>query len=377
MRVLCIGHSYAVPINRSIENWIASNSEIRVGVVGPNQWPGDLRNLQFEHLGQGSKLNEYHVTTHFSKWVHLFHYDKNQIRKILQEGWDGVHIWEEPYLRASCLLGREIRAAGLPYTFLTDQNIAKRFPWPFNSWEREFVQGSRGWAGCGKQVLEVQRERDYPEENVALLPHCVDTTRFKKPTEGEKNAIREKWGLNGPVIGYVGRFVEEKGIPLILEVLGKIDSKLWGGLVFLGSGPLESSIRKWVKTHGLRDRVRIQLVKHGEMPNVLPGIDILFSASQTRKNWKEQLGRMLIEAMACGIPNVASDSGEIPYTVGSGGIIFPEKSAEAGYSALDKLLKDAKLRNEIGDKALLESRRFSVSRVGQAMRKFWLQAFSG
>lgn len=377
MRVLCIGHSYVVPENRAIEKWIAGHCNIEIGILGPAKWPGDLRKLEFEFTQTKSNYSEFPVETKLPKFIHLFSYNMREIREVLQKGWDGVYVWEEPYVRAALRLGREIRACGLPYTFLTDQNIPKRFPWPFSRWEREFVKGSKGWAGCGMQVLEVQKQRGYPQENVVLLPHCVDTSRFRRASPEAKEKIHAQWGLRGPVIGYVGRFVEEKGIDLILEVLGKIDLALWGGLVFLGSGPMEPIIRKWIKEKGFDGRARVELIKHGDMPDVLPGIDILFSASQTRKNWKEQLGRMLIEAMACGIPNVASDSGEIPNTVGAGGIIFPEHSPMAAQEALERLLRDPGLRESIGNLAIQESRRFSCETLGPQMLAFWKKAFGG
>jgi len=70
-------------------------------------------------------------------------------------------------------------------------------------------------------------------------------------------------------------------------------------------------------------------------------------------NWKEQFGRVLIEAMACGVPVVGSDSGEIPEIVGSddeepGGRTFPEGNAEALAKILTEIYQDPALRHEFG-----------------------------
>ena len=60
-------------------------------------------------------------------------------------------------------------------------------------------------------------------------------------------------------------------------------------------------------------------VAHDDVPEYLNAMDLLCAPSQTTARWREQFGRMLIEAMACGVPVVASRSGEIPYVVGDAG----------------------------------------------------------
>ncbi|MEN1679311.1 MAG: glycosyltransferase family 4 protein, partial [Planctomycetota bacterium] len=60
--------------------------------------------------------------------------------------------------------------------------------------------------------------------------------------------------------------------------------------------------------------------------------------------WKEQFGRMLVEAFACGVPVIGSDSGEIPYVIGDAGIVSPEGKVEPLAAALARLITDAALR---------------------------------
>ena len=79
------------------------------------------------------------------------------------------------------------------------------------------------------------------------------------------------------------------------------------------------------------------------MPAFYQGIDALVIPSLTRPNWKEQFGRVLVEAMACGVPVIGSDSGEIQYVIGDAGMIFPEEQAEVLRAHLARLLSDPDL----------------------------------
>ena len=80
------------------------------------------------------------------------------------------------------------------------------------------------------------------------------------------------------------------------------------------------------------------------MPAYLNAMDLLCAPSQTTGKWREQFGRMLIEAFACGVPVVASDSGEIPHVVGDAGILVPEADDAAWVRTIHGLLADPQRR---------------------------------
>jgi glycosyltransferase involved in cell wall biosynthesis len=86
------------------------------------------------------------------------------------------------------------------------------------------------------------------------------------------------------------------------------------------------------------------------MPEYYHRLDALVLPSRARPHWKEQFGRVLIEAMACGIPVVGSDSGEIPHVIGQAGLLFPEEDVEALTAHLGDLIADQGLRRELANK---------------------------
>ena len=158
-------------------------------------------------------------------------------------------------------------------------------------------------------------------------------------------------------------------------MLETLSPNCWGGMVFLGSGPLEQEINDWAQGHGWQDKVVVRLVKHSDMPLELPGLDVLIAPSQTTTTWREQFGRMLIEAMASGVPVISSDSGEIPHTVGNAGLIIPESDVAGFAKAVANILESSQLQDDLRGKGLIRSRLFSVETLAPQYAAFWEKSF--
>ena len=104
-------------------------------------------------------------------------------------------------------------------------------------------------------------------------------------------------------------------------------------------------------------RVRlVEDVSHDEVPAYLRAMDLLCAPSRTTARWTEQFGRMLIEAMACGVPVLASKSGEIPHVVGDAGVLIPEDDPVKWTEAIDSLVADAATRAELSARGLARAR---------------------
>lgn len=375
MRVLCFGHSYCIAINRSIERYLVQTGIMDCTCVGPSSWPGDLRPIAFEPEIQGSKLNAIPIATRFSKSIHLFNYKKSDIEKILvSHPCDLAYIWQEPYCRVTLLLSRILREKKIPYVFFTNQNIIKKYPWPFSSWEKEVVKNANGWIACGKTIFDAQTQRGFYKNGI-ILPFAVNTELFMPAVQKDKEKLWKDWGVCGPVIGYVGRLTPEKGIRTILKILETLNPACWGGMVFFGSGPLEHEIKNWALEHGWQDKVVVRLVKHSAMPLELPGLDVLIAPSQTTTTWREQFGRMLIEAMASGVPIITSDSGEIPNTVGDSGLVVPEKDVDGFAKKIIEVLASESLRSDLIERGLKRAQTFSVDHLAPRYADFWASKF--
>jgi glycosyltransferase involved in cell wall biosynthesis len=116
-------------------------------------------------------------------------------------------------------------------------------------------------------------------------------------------------------------------------------------LTLVGSGEELEALRKLASEGGIADRVTLGVrLPSAEMPDFYRSLDLLVLPSRTRPNWKEQFGRVLIEAMASGVPVLGSDSGEIPHVIGSAGVVFPEGDVGALRSQLQRLMQDRAAR---------------------------------
>jgi glycosyltransferase involved in cell wall biosynthesis len=349
-KLLSIGHSYVVTLNRQLVNEIArlGMGEWEVTAVAPSFMYGDLRPMHLEaDPNEICRLEA--VPVYLSKRIHLMSYGW-QLKQILQQGWDLVHCWEEPYIVA----GGQVAwwtSSDTPLVYRTAQSHSKQYPPPFNWIEQYAMNCASGWSCCGQTVAEALKTRPGYSLPMRLIPLGVDIKHFyPAPDAGLKIRRSLEWDEQGaPVIGYLGRLVPDKGLDLLMRVLDRLQTP-WRAL-FIGTGPMETTLQTWANRHP--DHVRIcTTVKHDDVPQYLNAMDVLCAPSQTMPHWKEQFGRMLVEAFACGVPVIGSDSGEIPYVIQDAGVVVGEKDEQGWVQALSDLLESPYQRAELGAQGL-------------------------
>jgi len=345
-RLVSVSHSYVVTLNRRLANEMArvGAGSWEVSAVAPRFFHGDLSPIALQREpGEASQVEE--VRALFSRSAHMFVYGP-ELREKLARGADLVHSWEEPYVFAGAEVAL-LTPRRVPLVFSTAQNLFKRYPPPFAQLERLVVARSAGWVAFGETVKQNLLARPgYAQRPSRYIPMGVDVELFQPDRAAGADFLRELgWEVQGaPVVGYLGRFVPEKGVELLRRVLERLTTP-WRAL-FVGGGPLEASLRTWGERQG--DRVRVVTgVPHVRVPRALNAMDVLCAPSQTTPRWKEQFGRMLAEGFACGVPVVTSDSGEIPHTAGDAGRVLPEADVESWASALAELLESPERRREL------------------------------
>ncbi len=246
---------------------------------------------------------------------------------------DLVHIDEEPYNLATFLAQTSARRAGARSLFFTWQNLERRYPPPFRWMETRVLQNSDYALAGSMEALAVLRKKGYTGRARVIPQFGVDTTEFQP---APKNA-------RGFRIGFLGRLVEEKGAHILLRAVAEI-AGAWE-LRVLGSGPQRAGLQTLARTLGIAARVTFDAwIPSAAMPAYYQQLDLLVVPSLTRPNWKEQFGRVLIEAMACGVPVIGSTCGAIPHVIGSAGIIVPEGDAIALRANIEELRRDSARR---------------------------------
>ncbi len=351
-RLLTIGHSYCVRRNRELAEAIhaAGDGAWTVTVAAPADFPGDLGPITTRRdPAEHAELQT--LPVHGARRIHLMRYGRG-LRDLLDQPWDVVHCWEEPYVVAGAQIARA-RGPAAALVYATFQNIAKHYPPPFGALERYSMRRAAGWIAFGHSIEATLEPRaGYGTRPHAVIPFGVDTARFA-PDHAAGMALRARLGwepAGPPVVGYLGRFVEPKGLRLMLDALEAAHARgaAWRAL-FVGGGPWEARLRAFADRHG--DRVRIRTgVPHDDVPDHLRAMDVLCLPSQTTPRWREQFGRMIIEAFACGVPVVGSDSGEIPGVVGDAGLIVGERDVAAWTRTLAELLTDDSGRRVLAER---------------------------
>lgn len=187
---------------------------------------------------------------------------------------------------------------------------------------------------CTEEAAKILNEVNwYPK--VKVIWWGVNTELFgKEIDEQEKILIKNNLGIskNQKVIAYVGRFIEEKGIKDLVEAFKLINNE--AVLIFIGDGPLESYLNK-IKENLKEKLIILKPYKTEDLVKLYQIFDVLVLPSKTTPRWKEQYGRVLIEAMAAGVSVVGSNSGAIPVVIGNVGSIFSEGNIKDLAKAID------------------------------------------
>jgi glycosyltransferase involved in cell wall biosynthesis len=336
------GHSYVVAGNRRLahEMALAGRGRWRVTAIAPSCFAGDLRPIALEPIeGEASAVRP--VRMRLQRSPHLTHYAS--LASAMPADADLVHAWEEPYVLAGAQIARRASARAR-VVFATFQNIDKAYPWPLSSFERTSMNRADGWIAFGHTAAGALTDRrGYAGKPHRIIPPGVDMARFQPDAAAGRDVRRSLgWPEDALVVGYLGRFVAEKGIDDLCAALARTRAD-WRAL-FVGGGPLSTEIDRLAVAHPGRVKIAGG-VAHDAVPRWLNAMTVLCAPSRTTTKWREQFGRMLIEAMACGIPVVASDSGEMPAVAAGAGRVLPEGSPEAWARELDAILGDAPLRN--------------------------------
>ncbi len=261
-------------------------------------------------------------------YLHFYPGLRRLLRKIDP---DVVHLWEEPWsivaLQAQLLKGRAALVLEV------DQNILKRLPPPFET-IRKYVLGHTDHVlSRSPDATMVVRARGYAGP-VTPIGYGVDLKTFapaSTPAAPPRSGVFR--------IGYVGRLIEEKGLDEVLEAMALRGAPV--SLSIMGEGPYEARLRERVAALGLANRVTFRgwgVPAH--VADFIRGLDALVLLTRTTSAVREQFGRVIIEAQACGVPVIGSTSGAIPDVVGDGGWIVPERDAKGLRELLDRIAGD-------------------------------------
>jgi L-malate glycosyltransferase len=361
MRILVASHTYIVDINREKFKILANlEPDIEVTVVVPRRWnPGGVQNkiieTQFSQEGSFQVVpisnfsqNNQGLLTFGTHLIELLQKFRPQIIQVEQGS--------KSLAYAQLITLNNILKLQAKNIFFTWWNLPYKLKWPVSVLEDCNLQHTDGIIAGNLDGAEILRQRGY-KGAVKVMPQLgVDETLFYRTDKDAELSRRSGIAPTDFVVGYVGRFVEEKGLLTLAEALAGLKKRSWKWLL-VGQGKLRSRLAEKCIECGISDRIIwVESVPHEEVPQYINLMDCLVLPSQTSYKfktlttigWKEQFGHVLIEAMACQIPVIGSDCGEIPHVIGDAGLIFPEGNAGALRECLRELMERPDLAADLG-----------------------------
>ncbi len=337
MRILMVSKACLVgTYQRKLEE-IARFQDIELMVVVPPSWRDGSRLIRLEPAyTTGYQLVVEPIALNGSFHLHFYPRLGQRLRAFAP---DIVHVDEEPYNFATFHALRLAKHVGARALWFSWQNLNRRYPLPFRLIERyNLTHTDYGIVGSAGAAA-VWREKGYAGPMSTIPQFGVDPAIFSPP-DGKRDA-------SSPfLVGYVGRLVPEKGVDLLLKAVAGIEGE-WR-LDVVGAGPGRDQLDMLTRQLGMAERVAFRgALPSAELPHLYRQLDVLVVPSRSQPNWIEQFGRVLIEAMACGVPIVGSDCGEIPNVVGNAGLIFPEQDVQALQDCLARLMQNRDLRTRL------------------------------
>jgi glycosyltransferase involved in cell wall biosynthesis len=305
-----------------------------------------------------------------AKWY--LHFYPGLGRLIEELSPDVLHLWEEPW-SVVALHAAWLCSGRFPHTALvieTDQNILRRLPTPFEQIRRRTLRRTDMLIVRQREALDVCRACGYQGPSV-IVEYCVDASRFYP---ADKQASRSQIGVNDFTVGYVGRLIPEKGLYTVLDALRACRQNIY--FLLLGEGPERERLEQRARQLGLENRVRfLPAASQEKVAQVLNALDVFILMSRTTPTWKEQFGRVIMEAQACGVPVIGSNSGSIPSVVGKGGWIVEESDTASLSRLLDRLSTSPNEVAAAGVEGVRQaSTRFSREAVAADLRTAFVEA---
>jgi glycosyltransferase involved in cell wall biosynthesis len=253
---------------------------------------------------------------------------------------DIIHAEEEPDSLAALqvAIARRLAAPRARLILNTWQNV-NRHKRPAVSLVLSAALSASDAVICGNQgAVTVLREMGYRKPAPVIPALALDADIYRR-----RHVARFAPGFT---VGCVARLVPEKGIDTALRALAALGAPAM--LAVVGVGPSKSALEDLARTLGIGASARFLGPRDPDgVAEFLSAIDVLVVPSRSSPVWKEQFGRVIVEAMGCGTPVVGSASGAIPEVMGSAGLLFPEDDAAALAERLRELRASAARRDEL------------------------------
>lgn len=345
MKILLSWHSLVVASYQKFIEELAKYKDLDLTILIPKAWTEGGRFVKAEKTSDpnykiitGNIFNQDEINVFFYWGAPSY---------LLRTKPDIIHLIEEPW--SSCaghfLFFKNLFKLKSKLIFNTFQNMNLEYPKSFAKIEKKVFQQSDHAIAFSQEIKGVLLARNYPHP-ISIIPLGVDPLRYSKIDMSKK---KQTLKLDTFTIGYIGRLAEEKGLQTLFESVKNLGRPF--KLLIVGDGPYKNRLKELAADYHLQDHILwLPPVSNDQVPEYINMMDVLVLPSLTTPGWKEQFGRVLVEAMLCEVAVIGSDSGEIPRVISDAGLIFKEGKVEELCSALQTLIDQPLLQRELKSK---------------------------
>lgn len=294
-RLAVIGHPLAAGENRmAFRGW----SAFAVDLVAPASWRA--RSLGHVYLAgpapaAGGEPRLHCLPTWFSGRNSLFLWrGLDDLLARLRP--DLIYCWEEPWCLASLQARRAARRLGVPLVFYTAENRRKRLPWPFTALMRAVFREARACVAPTSEIADTIRSAGF-QGPILAIPLWI---RARRPVRADAAAR---------TLAYVGRLIPLKRVHLLVEAVALMPG--WR-LRVIGDGPERGRLEALSRALGVQEACDFRgHVDNADLEESLDGCTLLALPTGENARQAEQFGKAALEAVSCGLPVIASATGNL------------------------------------------------------------------
>jgi glycosyltransferase involved in cell wall biosynthesis len=289
VRLAVVGHPLAAEENRmAFRGW----KDFQIDLVAPEKWKARSLGHTYEARSDGA-LHALPVLASGSNSLFTWRGIAPLLAKLKP---DLLYCWEEPWCLSALQLAGLAKRRGIPLVFYTAENRAKHLPWPFDAAMRKVFAAARACVAPTEEIAAVIRAAGYGGE-ILTVPLWIRARRKVRADPAQRT------------LAFVGRLIPLKRVDLLIEALALLPDHR---LRIIGDGPERKRLEAMARDLGVAGRADfLGHVDNGDLESRLDGTSLLVLPTGENARQAEQFGKAALEGVSCGLPVLASRTGNL------------------------------------------------------------------